>query len=76
MEATDQQFFIFCQNIRYLRKTHRLTQKRMAEICGVSVSTLRKLEDNILPPKISVRTIFNISNHFGLLPGQLFSRQA
>lgn len=74
MKTTDQEFLIFCQNIRYLRNAHKLTQKEMAEICGVSISTLKKLEHNILPPRISVRIIFAISSHFNLRPEQLFSR--
>ena len=32
MKTTDQEFLIFCQNIRYLRNAHKLTQKEMAEI--------------------------------------------
>lgn len=72
MEATNRELHAFFQNISTLRSSHKLTQKEMAKICGDSLSTLRKLEHNILPSRMSVRIIFNISNYFHLRPEQLF----
>ena len=34
----------FCQNVRYMQSKYNLTQKEMAQILGVSISTLRKME--------------------------------
>ena len=73
MKSTNKDLLIFCHNIRALRRVHKLTQKEMAKICGISISTLRKLEHNILPVKISIRTVFNLSIYFNLLPSQLFT---
>ncbi len=74
MKTTNRELYAFFQNIRILRISHKLTQKEMAKICGVSLSTLRKLEHNILPTRVSVRILFNISNYFHLCPEQLFIR--
>lgn len=41
----------FCSNIRYLRKTHGLTQAQMADIMGVGISTVRLLENGTLPKR-------------------------
>ena len=35
---------IFCKNIRYLRVSRGLTQKQMAQVIGISVGTLRRIE--------------------------------
>ena len=72
MKTTNRELYALFQNIRNLKASHNLTQKEMAKICGVSLSTLRQLERNILPPRVSVRIIFNISNYFNLCPEQLF----
>ena len=34
----------FCPNMRHLRKVHLLTQKEMAQIIGISVGTLGRIE--------------------------------
>lgn len=64
---------ILCSNIKKLRKAHNLTQRQMAEICKISVASLRKLENNIIPPRLSVEILFNIYKHFDLTPSELFS---
>lgn len=44
----------------------------MAEICHISVSSLRKIERNELPPRLSVYIIFYLVFYFKLVPKQLF----
>ena len=34
----------FCQNLRHMRKVYKLNQKEMAEILGISVEKLRRIE--------------------------------
>lgn len=34
----------FCQNIRHLRQVHNLTQRQMAQLLGISVNTLGRME--------------------------------
>lgn len=62
----------FCRNVKYLRKAYALSQKDMAQICGISVSALRKIEREILPPRLSVEPIMNLSTNFKILPSLLF----
>ena len=67
-----EQYIILCKNIKYLRRKNKLTQKKMAEICHISVSSLRKIERNELPPQLSVDIIFYLVFYFKLVPKQLF----
>ncbi|MBU5449571.1 helix-turn-helix transcriptional regulator [Acetivibrio sp. MSJd-27] len=55
-----------------MRRKYKLTQKKMAEICHISVSSLRKIERNELPPQLSVDIIFYLVFYFKLVPKQLF----
>ena len=63
---------ILCQNIKFLRQKHKLTKTQMSQILGVSIKTLNRLENGILPPRISCELIFRIQRHFGIQPRQLF----
>ena len=67
-----EQCIILRENIKYLRRKYKLTQKKMAEICHISVSYLRKIERNELPPRLGVKTVFFLTAYFKLLPKQLF----
>jgi len=59
-------------NITLLRKQNRLSQKEMAQLLGISIATIIKLESGILPPRFSTETILCISDCFGLSPSELF----
>jgi len=63
---------IFGKNIAYLRKSNKLSKKKMAEILGIGIKSLEKLENGILPPRLSVKIIFNIYYSFGILPKDQF----
>ena len=63
---------IFCQNIRDLRQRHNLTQTQMARIMGVGLHSVRCLERNIVPPRLSCEVIYTLSNHFHLHSACLF----
>ena len=62
----------FCSNIRYLRKTHGLTQAQMADIMGVSISTVRLLENGTLPKRLSYVVLFPLCEYFDLSYDALF----
>ena len=62
----------FCNNIRYLRKTHGLTQAQMADIMGVSISTVRLLENGTLPKRLSYVVLFPLCEYFDLSYDALF----
>ena len=63
---------ILCQNIKFLRQKHNLSKTQMSQFLGVSIKTLNRLEDGILPPRISCELIFRIQRQFGIQPRQLF----
>lgn len=70
--TTDKEFLAFCANIRYLRSTHGLSKRKMADILGVGVDTITSLEKNILPPRLGSSVLFRISRYFHLRPCDLF----
>ena len=71
-EITEQSI-ILCENIGLLRKSFGLSQKEMAQICGIGVSSLRKIEKEKIIPDISVEIIFLLSRHFNLPPKRFFT---
>ena len=70
MNNTDfkQEQHIICQNILLLRMIHGLTKKKMSQILGISISSLNKIEQGKLPPRLSVSVIFRICEYFGISP--------
>ena len=57
---------IFCKNIRFLRKQKGLSMREMAKIMGVSVYTLKKIENDEVPPRLDVGVLFRIQNSYGI----------
>lgn len=53
-----------CQNICYIRKVRKMTQKEMADILGVGVSTLRKIERRAPNVRITGSILCRICNAF------------
>ncbi len=58
----------FGNNIRLLRKVHRLSQKEMATIMGVSVYCVRKAEQGVFAASLHIDALVNLSKHFRLRP--------
>lgn len=55
---------ILGENIRRLRKTHKLTQKDLGKIAGVEYNTISDYENgNVIP---SNQVLIKISNFFGV----------
>lgn len=69
---TDIDLQIFCRNIQTLRKQNNLSQKEMAQKLGISVASLRKLEQNRLPPRMSCAVFVRIWQEFGVKPSAMF----
>ena len=63
---------IFCENMRLFRQHYGYSKKEMAKISGISTSTLTKLEQAIIPPKLGVNVVFKVAWHFKLEPYQMF----
>ena len=72
-EKNREQYVVFCRNIKALRKLHGFNKKEMAVISGISVPILTKIEEGIMPPRISINIIFEISKYFKIKPHKLFS---
>ncbi len=68
----DETVQIICRNIRFLRKNAAMTQRDMAAIMGISVSSLRKLESGHLPPRLGMEAVFSLAEALGLPPALLF----
>ena len=73
-EETTREVQIFMQNVTWIRKKNGLSKKEMAEILGISVFSLNKIENGILPPKASVEIIFRIYDRFGVNPVSQFAK--
>lgn len=71
--AFDNEIDIFLKNISYLRKHNKLSKRKMAEILGIGVKSLNKIENGELPPRIGVNVFFKIEKNFGISPKNLFS---
>ncbi len=65
---------IFCENIKNLRETNNLSEKEMAKILGISIERLQSIEKGILPPKLTVRILFRIQEHFHIKPQDMFRK--
>lgn len=69
---TDTEIYAFCQNISTLRAEKGLSQKEMAEKLGISVQSLRNLEQGKLPPRWGCAVFFRIYQVYGIKPKDLF----
>lgn len=67
---------IFAENVRFLRMHYRYTKKAMAEIMGIGVATLNKLENGIIPERIGVSCIYSVSKHFVISISSLFAKRS
>lgn len=69
-----EQLQAFMENIAHLRKQYGLSKKEMAEILGIGVKTLDKIERGELPKRISTHVIFRIQDHFCIPPSKQFHK--
>ena len=58
--------------VKNLRKQHRLSQKEMAQLLGIGVGSLRKIENDSIPLRMSVDVVFKVHAVFGILPEDQF----
>ncbi|MBQ8766255.1 MAG: helix-turn-helix transcriptional regulator [Clostridia bacterium] len=63
----------FVKNIIWLRKHYEFPKERMAEILGINVEMLNRIENGEMPEELNMEIIFKISNFFSLNPKELFS---
>ena len=70
---TDLEFLCFCQNVRRLRTEAGLSQKEMAQIMGIGVYSLRKIELGTFPPRAGVDMFFRLRDTFHISIVSLFT---
>ena len=61
----------FCWNIRHLRRVHKLTQREMADILGISVGKLGKIERMEPGVKIHCGILCRACDYFGYTADEL-----
>lgn len=62
-------------NIAWLRKHHGLSNKKMAELLHISIPSLNKIENGVLPKRLSANVLFHLYNHFHLTPYELLTQR-
>lgn len=70
---TRREIKIFMKNIAYIRKKHGLSKREMAKLLKIGVESLNKLESGELPKRLSVKVLFEIERHFGVLAAEQFT---
>ena len=53
-------------NLTYLRKENGISKQELADIMGVGLWTVIKLERGELPPRMKVEALFRIQHRFGV----------
>ena len=62
---------ILAHNLRWLRKKYGYSQKTMAQLLGIGVGSLRKLEYGEIPPRLTIRFLEPVYVHFRVTPSEL-----
>ena len=57
---------IFIHNVSSIRKKYGLTQKEMAKIMHISISSLSRLEKGMIPKKMMLEAVFCLSDYFNI----------
>ena len=68
---TQEQYGIVCENIRFLRQTHRLSRTAMAKKLHITLKNLDSLESGVFPERIHVGFFFHAHESFGIPPRDL-----
>ena len=63
----------FTHNVAWLRKHHGLTKKEMAQMLGIGVSSLTKLENGIVPQRMTTEVLNQLCTHFHVDLSDLFA---
>lgn len=74
-EEIQKEYLIFCHNIKWMRVHRKLSKKKMAKMLEIGVGTLTKIENGMLPPRLTVEIFFNFQHCFGIHPVDQLSRR-
>ena len=67
---------MFCENISAIRKKLRLSKKEMAKILGIGIGSLSKIENGVIPPKMSCKVLFKINKNFNIKYVDIFKENS
>ncbi len=65
------EMYNFCMVVKNLRSKHNLSKTAMSKILGISVSSLNKLEDGVMP-RISSMVVFRMMGYFHIRVEDVF----
>lgn len=65
----------FCNTIKNLREKYHLTKTEMSKILGISISSLNKLENGVMP-RISCEVVYRMMDYFRLTAEEVFGDRA
>lgn len=68
------QMFLMCENIKRIRKNHRLSKREMAAKLGISVDCLKKLENGYISDNIPCSIFDEIEKNFRIELKDLLTR--
>ncbi len=66
------EFNNFCENLKKLRIENNLTKKAMAEKLGVTIRTIRMIENHEIPKTITVEFVYKVIRTFKVDGSDLF----
>lgn len=69
---TDTEISIFCNNVKVLRERNGLSSEKMAEICGITLSSLMLIERGVLPSDLTIDIAIRLYRYFKISPENLF----
>ena len=72
-KQTQKEIEVFCQNVKTLRERYDLNEKEMAKILEIGAANLTKIEQGIMPHRVSVSIVIKLSQHFSIEPRRLFT---
>ena len=64
---------VFGENVRHLRMARRITQKELAEIMGIGVKSLRRIEQGDFPAKFDATHLYCLTEYFHVSVTALFT---
>ena len=63
---TKNEYAIFCENVRRLRKKHKLSKREMAGRLHIGVKMLTMIENGVLSPRLRADVMIDIYLNFGM----------
>ncbi len=72
MQHKQNELKIFLENVVCIRKYYGIPKKRMAQLLGIGIKSLNKIEAGECPLKMGADIVFNIYKNFRITPREMF----